>query len=278
MIPSFLGDSRVHVIAGSAVVHQQARHPRWLISRSSGWLGSGCTSPLPAKRFTEQHFVEGVGYDGSSGAGFGTVESGDVNALPRPETAFRDPFFERPTLSFLCDTVTADTHEPFPVDPRTIARKTEEHLRANGRRRRRVDGTRVRIHVFDRIDIANEPYHTSVKLFSTEIETDGTTVSIPQKGGYMRTPPTELLHNLRSDVTMLLEEMGVPVRYHHHEVGASGQCEIETHLAPLVIAAGPSDADQVRDQDVARRHGKLATFMPKTIFGEAGTACTCTRG
>ncbi|MBU0639888.1 MAG: type I glutamate--ammonia ligase [Planctomycetes bacterium] len=225
---------------------------------------------VPARRFGHEHFIEGVGYDGSSGSGFGKTESGDMTALPQPNTAFIDPFWERPTLSFLCDTVTADTKEPFANDPRTIAQRAEAYMRQTGLADEALMGPEFEFHVFDRVAVTNEAYYTAVEIHSSETDPDGQSAAIPHKQGYLCVPPTEQLHDLRSDVALVLEEMNIPVRYHHHEVGAPGQCEIEIDLAPLVDMADRAMLIKYAIKNVARRHGKLATFMPKPVFGEAG--------
>ncbi len=225
---------------------------------------------IPARNFSAAYFEEGVGYDGSSGSGFGKVESGDVSALPQVETAFRDPFWEQPTLSFLCDTVTADTKEPFSSDPRTIARRAVEYMRGTGIADEAWMGPEFEFHVFDRVDVTAEPYYTSIELRSGEVDTDGLTPPIPPKGGYCRVPPAEQLHNLRTEIVQILEGLGIEIRYHHHEVGAPGQCEIEVNLQPLVRAADQGLLIKYVIKNVAHRHGKIATFMPKPVFGEAG--------
>lgn len=235
-----------------------------------GLAGQWLHLTIPARQFTQGYFEEGVGYDGSSGSGFGRVESGDVSALPRFETAFIDPFWERPTISFLCDTVTADTKEPFPLDPRTIARRAETYLQSTGIADEAFMGPEFEFHLLDGIDVTNEAYYMGVQIRSSEVEPDGLTPPIPHKMGYMRVPPSEHFHNLRSEIAITLESMGIPLRYHHHEVGAPGQCEIEVNLQPLVRAADQALIIKYVIKNIARRHGKLATFMPKPIFGEAG--------
>jgi glutamine synthetase len=225
---------------------------------------------IPARNFTQRHFEDGVGYDGSSGAGFSPVEDGDVVALPEPETGFIDPFWEHPTLSFICGTVTADSKKPFSSDPRTIARRAVSYMRGTGIADEAVMAPEFEFYVFDRLEAVNEPYHTFVRVESSEIETDGASAAIACKRGYLCTPPTETLHDLRSEIALVLEKMGVAVRYHHHEVGAPGQCEIEVDLAPLIVAADRAMLIKYVIKNVARRRGKLATFMPKPVFGEAG--------
>lgn len=225
---------------------------------------------IPACRLSAGYFEEGVGYDGSSGSGFTKVESGDVSAVPRVETGFVDPFCAHPTLSFICDTITADTKEPVPIDPRTVARRAVEYLRSTGLADEAWMGPEFEFHVFDRVDAACEPYYTNIEIECCETDSDGTTPSIPHKAGYMRTPPADQLHDLRTEIVLTLEQLGVPVRYHHHEVGAPGQCEIEVRLAPLLKAADHAMLIKYVIKNVARRHGKLATFMPKPLYGEAG--------
>lgn len=225
---------------------------------------------LPARHFSEKYFAEGVGYDGSSGAGFARVESGDVAALPDPATAFIDPFSEHPTLSFLCSTVAADTHEPLAADPRSIAGRAVAHLRSTGLADEAWMGPEYEFHLFERVEVDNEPLDTGIRITAPEVHTRGALPSIPHKQGYMRTPPGDQFHDIRSEIMLTLEGLGVPVRYHHHEVGAPGQCEIETELAPLVTAADRAMLIKYVVKNIARRHGLLATFMPKPVYGEAG--------
>ena len=235
-----------------------------------GVAGQWMHITIPARNFTQKHFEEGVGYDGSSGSGFSKVESGDVAALPEPTAAFVDPFCAHPTVSFLCGTVTADTKEPYPGDPRTIAQKAVAYMRSLGVADEAWMGPEFEFHVFESVDVLNDPYLTSVRVESGEVESDGTTPAIPLKGGYMRVPPGDQLHDMRSEICLILEEMHVPIRYHHHEVGAPGQCEIEVNLDHMMRVADHTMLIKYVVKNVARRHGKIATFMPKPVFGEAG--------
>lgn len=225
---------------------------------------------IPARSFTQRHFDEGVGYDGSSGSGFSTIESGDVVAKPEASTAFMDPFHEKPTLSFICSTVTADTRQPFASDPRTIAQRAVRYMQNNGIADEALMAPEFEFHVFDKVEVLNEPYTALVNIESSEVSPEGSTPAISTRRGYLRLPPSDQLHDLRSEVSLLLEEMGVAVRYHHHEVGAPGQCEIEVDLSPLVTAGDRAMLIKYVVKNVARRRGKLATFMPKPVYGEAG--------
>lgn len=237
-----------------------------VVSLSGRWLHI----TIPAQNFTAEYFEEGVGYDGSSGSGFGRVESGDVSAVPDPATGFVDPFPARPTLSLICNTVTADKKDAFPHDPRTIARRAEAYLRRSGVADEALFGPEFEFHIFDRVEVVNEPFGTGVNVVAAETSGEGVLPRIPLQQGYMRLPPTDQLHDLRTEIVQKLERLGIQVRYHHHEVGASGQCEIETKLMPLVRAADATMLIKYVVKGVAARHGKLATFMPKPIYGEAG--------
>jgi len=225
---------------------------------------------IPARGITASLFESGVGFDGSSGAGFAKVESADLTAVPDPATAFVDPFHEHPTISFLCDTVHADDHSPFPHDPRQVAKRAESHLLRGKLADQALFAPEFEFHVFDRVELIQEPHHTSVRIEAAEVYGDGVRPRIPAQRGYMRVPPADQLHDLRSEIMLELQRLGIPVRYHHHEVGAAGQCEIETELTSLVRAADNSQIVKYVVKNVAARRGKFATFMPKPIYGAAG--------
>lgn len=225
---------------------------------------------LPARGVTAGLFEEGVGYDGSSGSGFTRVEDGDVAARPDPRSAFVDPFAERPTLSFLCETVTADGKQPLASDPRTIAQRAVTYMQRRGIADDAWMAPEFEFHVFDRVDARCDPYDTRVRIRSREVHSEGTTPPILTKRGYLRTPPADHLNDLRGEIALVLEEMDIPVRYHHHEVGAPGQCEIEVDAQPLLRAADQAMLIKYVIKNVAHRRGMMATFMPKPVFGEAG--------
>jgi glutamine synthetase len=143
-------------------------------------------------------------------------------------------------------------------------------MRSTGIADEALMGPEFEFHILDRVDVTHEPFHTEISIQCSEIEPNGATPAIPHKGGYFRVPPSEHFHDLRSEIALALEGMGVAVRYHHHEVGAPGQCEIEVNLAPLVQAADQALMIKYVIKNIARKHGRIATFMPKPIFGEAG--------
>lgn len=225
---------------------------------------------LPASRLSESHFESGVGYDGSSGSGFTQVEKGDVAARPVLETAFMDPICKHATLSFLCETVAADTHESVAFDPRVIAQKAVQSMRDRGIARQALMAPEFEFYVFDDVRIVNSPFRRGVTIRSSESGPGAGVPSIRTKGGYLRVPPADRLHDLRSEIALTLAKVGVDVRYHHHEVGGPGQCEIELDMTDLVRAADQAMLVKYIVKNVARQYGLVATFMPKPIYGEAG--------
>lgn len=236
----------------------------------TGLAGQWLHITIPARAFGAKYFECGIGYDGSSGSGFGRVESGDVSARPILETGFIDPFFEHSTLSFLCETITADTSEAFPHDPRTIAQKAIAYMQEMGIADKVLMAPEFEFYVFDKVEVLNEPYRTRYRIRSNEVHTEGHSPRVRQKMGYLHIPPGDSLHDLRSEIALTLEQMGVKVSYHHHEVGAPGQCEVEVGMTDMIRAADQAMMIKYVVKNVARDYGKIATFMPKPVFGEAG--------
>ncbi len=229
---------------------------------------------IPARQFTEQLMRDGVGFDGSS-VGLKSVKSGDMVLLPDLAAAFRDPFFDEPTLSFICSAYEADTKAPFAFDPRNIVLRAEEYLRSTGIADESIWGPEYEFYVFDSVSIENGVNVSSYRVDSSEAAWNSATAGhghlIPLHGGYHAIPPKDSLHNLRSEICIELERAGIDVKYHHHEVGGPGQCEIETPLMGILRAADATQLIKYFVKNVAVRHGRTATFMPKPLYGEAGS-------
>jgi glutamine synthetase len=233
---------------------------------------------LPAGQLKPDLLESGVGFDGSS-LGLASVKSGDLVLVPDLTSAFVDPFWESPTLSFLCTTLEADSRRPFPYDPRTLARRAEEHLRASGVGEWSSWGPELEFYLFDGVSYENGMNVAAYRVESAEADWRshelGTGYTIPRHGGYHATPPQDHLYNARARICQHLETMGVPVKYHHHEVGGPGQCEIETPLLPLVKAADAVLIAKYVARLAGQKLGMTATFMPKPLFGEAGSGLHC---
>jgi len=231
---------------------------------------------LPAGRFDARLAERGVGFDGSS-VGFATLEAGDMAVVPDLRSGFRDPFFDLPTLCFFCDVVEADTHRPCALDPRGIARRAEEFLRQGGIATESLWLPELEFYLFDSVRYGSGVNHASYQVDAREAywnsaggEVQNYGFQIPPHGGYHAIPPADSAFNLRSEMVQILENTGVPVKYHHHEVGGPGQCEIELPLIPLTRCADQIMLAKYVIRMAAYRRGKTAVFLPKPLHNEAG--------
>ena len=228
---------------------------------------------VPTGQFTSDLMDQGVGFDGSS-VGLKSVKAGDMILQPDLNTGFLDPFWDQPTLSFLCTTLNADTHEIFTNDPRNIARQAEAYLKKTGIATESRWGPEFEFYVFDGVSFVNSILEAGYRFETQEAEgcsdTRHSGAYIPLHGGYHASPPKDRYHNLRQEITRNLEQMGITVKYHHHEVGCAGQMEIETPLMGLVQAGDAILQIKYTTKMVASQRGKAVTFMPKPIYGEAG--------
>lgn len=230
---------------------------------------------IPSSQFAPALMEEGIGFDGSA-VGLKSVKAGDMVLVPDLATGAMDPFWESPTLSFICYTLEADTHNIFPNDPRNIATRAETYLRDTfrGIADQSLWGPEYEFYVFDDVAFENGINRAGYRLESAEADWNsaegGHGHYIPLHGGYHAIPPKDQLYNLRAQITSSLEAMGVAVKYHHHEVGGPGQMEIETPMVGLLAAGDMTMVVKYVTKMTAFSHGRTATFMPKPLFGEAG--------
>ena len=220
---------------------------------------------------------KGTGFDASSVPGFKSVESGDMVLKPILDTAWVDPFFDEPTLSFFCDVVEADTHAGFARDPRSILRKAHAYLVASGLADASKWGPEFEFYLFERVSYKNGPGVAHYDIASEESDVGGLTSTtngpglIPPQRGYLVAPERDRYMNVRSAMCAALHRIGVPVKYHHHEVGAAGQSEIELEQGPLLESADRVQIVKYFVKQIAARSGLTATFMPKPLYDMAGS-------
>ncbi len=229
---------------------------------------------LPAQQFDDKLLERGIGFDGSS-VGFRSISSGDMVMVPDLETGFIDPFWDLPTLSFICTTLEADTRSLFPYDPRSMAANAEGYLQSTGIADASWWGPEFEFYVFTGVSFQNQLMTASYRIEAQEgswrnYEMGGGD-ALPKHGGYHAIPPRDHLYNLRAHICSLLDKAGIPVKYHHHEVGGPGQCEIETPMMPLLKAGDAGFIVKYLTRQAAVKAGFTATFMPKPMFGEAGS-------
>jgi len=234
---------------------------------------------VPAKVFDESKFKDGHAFDGSSIAGWKGIEASDMLLMPDADSARMDPFFDEPTLAISCDVLEPSTMKGYERDPRSIAKKAEAYLKSSGIGDTAYFGPEPEFFVFDAVEWKVDMSGSFVKIFSEEApwSTDGKFEGgnlghrPPVKGGYFPVPPVDSLQDIRSAMCLALEEQGVEVEVHHHEVAAPGQCEIGTKFNTLVKRADWLQILKYTVHNVARSYGKTATFMPKPVVGDNGS-------
>jgi len=233
---------------------------------------------LPASQLSLADFERGIGFDGSSIRGFQAIEESDMLLVPDPKTAFVDPFASIPTLVMICNVVDPETRRPYSRDPRYVAQKAEEFLRASGVADISYWGPEIEFFLFDHVSYDVLPYRMGYLIDSREGywnsgRNDGTSnlgYTIRPKEGYFPVPPHDTFQEIRSEAALILERIGVPVEMHHHEVATGGQGEIDMRRDTLTAMADKVMIYKYVVKNLARKHGITATFMPKPLFGDNG--------
>ncbi|HMN79009.1 MAG TPA: type I glutamate--ammonia ligase [Burkholderiaceae bacterium] len=234
---------------------------------------------VPISHFDEDKFSNGHAFDGSSIAGWKGIEASDMLLMPDPDTANMDPFREEPTLILSCDVIDPTDGKGYDRDPRSIAKRAEAYLKSSGLGDTAYFGPEPEFFIFDSVTWHTDMSGTMVKINSEEAawssgrEFEGGNLAHRPaiKGGYFPVPPVDSFQDMRSEMCLILEQMGVPVEVHHHEVAGAGQCEIGTKFATLVKRADWTQILKYVVHNVAHSYGKTATFMPKPVVGDNGS-------
>lgn len=234
---------------------------------------------VPAHTVDAEVFESGKMFDGSSIAGWKGIQESDMILMPDPETARLDPFFEELTLNLTCDVVEPATMQGYDRCPRSLAKRALAYLQSTGVADTAFFGPENEFFIFDDIRWGADISGCFYKIDSEEagwntekVYPDGNMGHRPGiKGGYFPVPPVDALHDIRSAMCLTLEEMGVPVEVHHHEVATAGQCEIGVRFNTLVKKADEVQILKYVVQNVAHSYGKTVTFMPKPLVGDNGS-------
>ena len=238
---------------------------------------------VPAAELTQDLFEDGIGFDGSSIRGFQEIQESDMLLVPDPDTAYMDPFTQHRTLNINCFVKDPVTGEMYSRDPRYVAKKAELYLKQTGIADISYWGPEAEFFIFDsiRFDVgAQFAYHF---VDSEEgIWNSGADTPMPNLGhrprwkeGYFPVPPVDTLQDLRSEMVLKMIAAGIDVEVHHHEVATGGQNEIDMRFVPLTQMADRLLLYKYIIKNVARQHGKTATFMPKPLFGDNGSGMHC---
>ena len=234
---------------------------------------------IPLYELTEAVFEDGLGFDGSSIRGWKSIEDSDMLVIPDPSTAKIDPFMDVPTLSLICDIANPDTREPYNRDPRQTVKKALAYLQSTGIADTAYYGPEAEFFIFDNIRYDQTSYGGFYQVDSEEAtwntgrDESGRNLGYKprHKEGYFPVMPMDQTHNIRTEICLELEKAGMIVERQHHEVSTAGQGEIDIRYDSVLEMADKMQWFKYIVKNVARRHNKTATFMPKPIFGDNGS-------
>ncbi len=233
---------------------------------------------VPVSEMDESSFEDGYGFDGSSIRGWQPINASDMLVLPDPATAKMDPFYAEPTMVLICNIVDPITRESYTRDPRYIAQKAESYLKSTGIGDTAFIGPEAEFFIFDNIRFESSRNRAFYELDSVEATWNTGREECPNLGykprhkeGYFPVPPTDKFQDLRTEMTLVLENLGIDIEAQHHEVATAGQAEIDMRFKPLLQMADQLMWFKYVLKNVAYKHGHTVTFMPKPIFEDNGT-------
>ncbi len=242
------------------------------------WPGvwNHCTYPL--HQIDESAFEAGLGFDGSSIRGWQSIDASDMLMVPDPNTAFIDPFCDEPTLSMICDITDPITLEPYSRDPRHIAKKAANYVEMSGVGDTAYFGPEAEFFIFDDVRFHTDESTGFYAVDSVEGRWNSGSDEGPNlgykpgyKAGYFPVPPADHMQNLRSEMVLEMEALGIKIEAHHHEVGTAGQAEIDMVFTSMVDMADQLMLYKYVTKNVARRNGRTVTFMPKPVYNDNGS-------
>ena len=256
---------------------------RWVDLRFTDTKGKEQHVSIPVGAVDEDFFEGGKMFDGSSISGWKGINESDMILMPDDSTAILDPFTDDPTVILRCDIVEPATMQGYDRDPRSIAKRAEAFLASTGLADTAFFGPEPEFFVFEDVkwsaDMSGASYEINAEeaAWSSNLDFEGgNTGHRPRvKGGYFPVPPVDSLHDVRAAMCAAMEQMGLDVEVHHHEVGTAGQCEIGIRFNTLVAKADEVQILKYCVLNVAHAYGKTATFMPKPLVGDNGYGMHC---
>ncbi len=233
---------------------------------------------IPAARFTEDTMTSGIGFDGSN-YGYAMVEKSDMVFIPDLSTAVVDPFVKVPTLTMIGDVMVIDqpANRPFDQYPRNVAKRAVSYMQELGVADEMIIGPEYEFHIFDGLSYSMKPNEVGYRIYDKESVWASNEAAEENNGfhtrphdGYHGDQPSDRTFNLRNEICLEMAKWGIDVKYHHHEVGGSGQLEIEVELGEMTKLADNTMAAKYVIRNTCAANGMTATLMPKPIYGEAG--------
>ena len=252
---------------------------RWVDLRFTDTRGKEQHVTIPSKEVDEDFFEDGKMFDGSSIAGWKGINESDMILMPDDSASLVDPFTDDATVIVRCNVVEPSTMLGYDRDPRSVAQRAEEYLKSTGIGDTAFFGPEPEFFVFDDIKWKVDMSGASYQIHSEEAAwvsnhqfEEGNIGHRPGiKGGYFPVPPVDSLHDIRAAMCTAMEQMGLDVEVHHHEVGTAGQCEIGIRFSTLVKKGDEVQVLKYCVHNVAHAYGKTATFMPKPVVGDNGS-------
>lgn len=233
---------------------------------------------VPIRELEESSFEDGFGFDGSSIRGWQPIHASDMLVIPDPATAKMDPFYEAPTLVLICDIADPITREPYTRDPRNIAKKADAYLKSTGIGDVAYIGPEAEFFIFDDIRYESNRFGAFYEIDSIEGtwntgRDEGPNLGYKprRKEGYFPVPPMDKFQDLRTEMVLTLEKLGIETEAQHHEVATAGQSEIDMRFKPLLQMADQLMWFKYVLKNVAYRNNHTVTFMPKPLFEDNGT-------
>ncbi|MGD2021569.1 MAG: type I glutamate--ammonia ligase [Desulfobacterales bacterium] len=233
---------------------------------------------VPISELEESSFEDGYGFDGSSIRGWQPIHASDMLVVPDATTAKMDPFYEAPTLVLICNIVDPVTREPYSRDPRNIAQKADAYLKSSGIGDVAYFGPEAEFFIFDDIRFESTRYAAFYEIDSVEGNWNTGREEGPNLGykprhkeGYFPVPPMDKFQDLRTEMLLTLENLGIEIEAQHHEVATAGQAEIDMRFKPLLQMSDQLMWFKYVLKNVAYRHNHTVTFMPKPLFEDNGT-------
>jgi glutamine synthetase len=233
---------------------------------------------VPIRELEESSFEDGFGFDGSSIRGWQPIHASDMLVIPDAATAKMDPFYKAPTLVLICDIADPVTREPYTRDPRNIAKKADAYLKSSGIGDVAYIGPEAEFFIFDDIRFESTRFGAFYEIDSIEGTWNTGRDEGPNLGykprhkeGYFPVPPMDKFQDLRTEMVLTLEELGIETEAQHHEVATAGQSEIDMRFKPLLQMADQLMWFKYVLKNVAYRNNHTVTFMPKPLFEDNGT-------
>ncbi len=246
--------------------------------RFMDFLGLWQHFSVPISELEEGVFEDGYGFDGSSIRGWQPIHASDMLVVPDPATAVMDPFTKHPTLTMICNIVDPITKEKYSRDPRNISQKAEAYLKSTGIADTAYFGPEAEFFIFDDVRFDSAEQHSFYYLDSKEGHWNTGREENPNLGykprykeGYFPCPPVDTLQDIRTEMVLVMEQVGITVECQHHEVATAGQGEIDMKFAPLTKMGDSLMWYKHIVKNVAKKHNKTATFMPKPVWNDNGS-------